>query len=304
MESSDLMKPILIKDIVIGGHSGSIYTLELDEVSNFIYSGSADHFLTRWNLITGLQDKFAIKLDSAIYSIKLIKKHQLLCIGLHNGNCHIISLKDNKEIKLFKLSNASIFSIETDEKEDHLIISTSDGKLGVWKLPSLEELHLIQLSSGKIRSILINKQLVFLACESGEIRILDYINAKEINRFQAHEGACNCLCLLREKNILISGGKDAFLKFWDWESGEEHYGLPAHNFAIYEITQNDNYFFTASRDKTIKVWNKSNLELVQKLDHLIGGHKRSVNHIQWNNTIKRLYSTGDDQTIISWKLNQ
>ena len=40
------------------GHSAGIYSLAYD--GNFLYSGSADGYVTRWNLELGIQDNLTI----------------------------------------------------------------------------------------------------------------------------------------------------------------------------------------------------------------------------------------------------
>jgi WD40 repeat protein len=53
---------------------------------------------------------------------------------------------------------------------------------------------------------------------------------------------------------LLSGSRDAQLKVWDLSTFSLKENIPAHLFAIYDIeySPNENYFATASRDKSIK----------------------------------------------------
>jgi WD40 repeat protein len=53
----------------ISGHAAGIYSLAFD--GELCYSASADRYVTRWNLATGLQDKFAIRFDASVYSIAI-----------------------------------------------------------------------------------------------------------------------------------------------------------------------------------------------------------------------------------------
>ena len=79
------------------GHSAGIYSLAFD--GDFLYSGSADGFVTRWNLTLGIQDKFAIRFDNPVYSICLINDKKQLVAGLSNGDLHIFDLESRLEIK-------------------------------------------------------------------------------------------------------------------------------------------------------------------------------------------------------------
>jgi WD40 repeat protein len=104
---------------------------------------------------------------------------------------------------------------------------------------------------------------------------------------------------------LLSGGKDGFLNIWSCKNFELIKSLPAHNFALYGICfhPNENIFATASRDKSIKIWDAETIDVLAKLDAKKGGHLNSVNRIYWSNYNNYLVSTGDDKTIIIWDIN-
>ncbi|MDB2363606.1 hypothetical protein N9V83_01120 [Flavobacteriales bacterium] len=300
MESSSKINKAYQQGLVIGGHSSPIYCLDIS-VDGFLYSGAGDRFLAKWNLKTGLQEKFSIQFDSAVYCIKQIGSTPYMAVGLHNGNIHIINLNEKKEERLLKMSDSSIFSLNYSEKDQLLFATSGDSKLGILHVPSFESYQMIQFSSGKIRaSVLVDNEII-IACQTGEIRRINFKELKETSRFQSHDESVNCLVHWPERNIIISGGKDAKINFNDLDKKEVAFSLVAHNFSVYDLIVNRDELLSASMDKSVKVWNLENLELKQKLAlPTEAGHKRSVNTLIQgsNNTI---FSAGDDGTILEWK---
>ncbi|MDC3220687.1 hypothetical protein OAT71_02620 [Flavobacteriales bacterium] len=299
MESSSKINKAYQQGLVIGGHSSPIYCLDIS-IDGFLYSGAGDRFLAKWNLETGLQEKFSIQFDSAVYCIKQIGT-PYMAVGLHNGNIHIINLNEKKEERLLKMSDSSIFSLNYSEKDELLFATSGDSKLGIWHVPSFESYQMIQFSSGKIRaSILVDNEII-IACQTGEIRRINFKELKETSRFQSHDDSVNCLKYWPDRKIIISGGKDAKINFNDLDKKEVAFSLVAHNFSVYDLAIQGDDFLSASMDKSVKVWDMDNLELKQKLaSPNVAGHKRSVNTLI-KGMHENVFSAGDDGNIIEWK---
>jgi WD40 repeat protein len=81
--------------------------------------------------------------------------------------------------------------------------------------------------------------------------------------------------------------------------------LPADYWAIYDIAFSPNgmYFATASRDKTVKIWDAENYVVLKRFEgQKYKAHSHSVNKLLWLNQ-KQLLSTGDDGSIRLWGID-
>lgn len=292
-----------IKRKEFSGHSAGIYSLEFD--GTFLYSGSADKFVARWNISEGIQDKFSIRFENSIYSICLINDCKYLVAGLSNGDLHIFDLQSKQEIKFYTQHKSAIFSIAENPVKNQFYSSDSDGNLAVWDSISLELLLFIPLDCGKIRRIAISPEgsSFALACQDGNIRIFETEFFNELHSFSAHSsGVTAVLFHPTEPSIMLSGGKDALLKVWKWKEAELLKEIPAHNYVIYDIISinEGRNFLTCSRDKTIKVWKTGQFTFLQRLDLKIGGHKHSVNCLLKINE-KQFVSASDDKRMLIWE---
>jgi len=77
--------------------------------------------------------------------------------------------------------------------------------------------------------------------------------------------------------------------------------IPAHNWAIYDIVFNPDatLFATASRDKTIKIWDAITYQLLKRITkENLNAHTYSVNKLLWSTYNNYLVSAGDDRTIV------
>jgi WD40 repeat protein len=103
---------------------------------------------------------------------------------------------------------------------------------------------------------------------------------------------------------LLSGGRDAMLRVWDVERDFAlHSEQPAHWFTVNHIvfSPDGQLFATASRDKTLKIWDATDFRLLKVVDTVRhGGHINSVNRLLWLPGC--LVSCSDDRTAMLWQV--
>ncbi|MCO5259962.1 MAG: WD40 repeat domain-containing protein [Crocinitomicaceae bacterium] len=288
------------KKIAFTEHAAAVYTLQFD--GRYIYSGSADKYVVRWDIQTGKQDKFAIQLPLTPYCIQLVDNNTKLAVGLTNGDVHLFDLNERKEIKYIKLHTNGVFSMAENKSKHHLYISDGEGLVSVWNSQKLELLIQLPFDSDKIRKIVVSDDdtLLYLCCKDGFIRIIDteYFNLKE--EFYAHEDGVGTL-IEWDKDTLITGGKDAMIRVWDKSTRKQIKALPAHNYMIYSLIKLDNNtLISSSRDKSIKIWNWKDKSVLQKIEYKHGGHRHSVNNLTKLDD-HTFVSASDDSNIIVWQ---
>lgn len=291
------------KQMQITGHAGAIYDCCVS--NHFIYSASADKYVVRWNLTDGSQDKFAIKFDHSIYAIELINENFLIA-GLSSGGMHVFDLQLNKEIKFYTQHQSAIFAIRYNQQKKQLYVGDAEGNFSIWNGETFELIVYLPLNCGKIRSIAISAsgEHFVLGGQDGFWRVFETEYFNEIHSIDAHKnGTTSVLFHPTNSALLISGGKDALLKVWNWKTESLLQKIVAHTFAIYDLVSvsNGKNIISASRDKHVKVWevNEDVLEIKQRLDFKSGGHRHSVNALA-KISEESFVSCSDDKKIVVW----
>jgi len=295
---------MIVKRQSFQGHNGAIFDLTYG--GDYLYSASADKFVTRWNLSTGMQDKFAIRLPQSPYSLGLMQNDTQLLVGLSNGDLHLFDLQQRKEIRFIKHHQQAVFCICTPAESPFVFTGDAEGNVSVWKSEDFKHLIDVPLSCGKIRRMQWDVKTGFLwcTCQDGSIKAIETNYFNLVHDFHAHKDGTTAL--LQYGNHLYSGGKDAYLHKWHLSESEPErvQWVPAHHFVLYDLIsvgKQNEFIVSASRDKSIKLWQDDSLKFVQKLDLKTGGHKHSVNRLlRLDNLI--FASCSDDKTIILWEI--
>jgi len=146
-----------------------------------------------------------------------------------------------------------------------------------------------------------------LAGQDGYLRMFESSYFNEINTIKAHQnGATSVLFHPQNVDWLLSGGKDALLKIWNWKEEIELQNVVAHTFAIYDLLaiNEKKTIVSASRDKHVKIWSIEEnglFKIQQRLDFKLGGHKHSVNALARINE-EAFVSCSDDKRLIVWDI--
>jgi WD40 repeat protein len=108
-------------------------------------------------------------------------------------------------------------------------------------------LDLLMLGSWSISEII-------LINVSGDI---SKINKKDISKLEGHKKGVSCLKYFEPKFVLISGGYDCQVIVWNMKLKSKIIKFTAHQHYIcsIQIESNCEFFYTISRDNTIKEWN-------------------------------------------------
>lgn len=283
----------------ITGHAMAIYDVIFE--NGKIYTTSADKFVARWSLEEEKQDGFAIKLEHSAFRITKTK-HNCIAIGNSKGGIHFVDIEKKQELRLLQQHKAPVFSLAYNEKADEIYSGDGEGYFCVWDGKTMDLKLTFPYNCGKIRCIAISEDSSHLAIcgQDGFIRILEAQFFNEIHTFKAHKDGVNCAIF--KGDILFTGGKDAYIRKWNWKDDKKLAEVAGHNYAVYDLIllNNNELLVSASFDKTIKTFNTSDLEFLKRYDNKEKGHKHTVNRLA-KVSDNSFLSVSDDRVIICWQ---
>lgn len=296
--------PKIERTALYSGHRGAVHTVVGTAHPNQFLSAGADGRVVLWDNRTPEAGEVIADALKGIYSLHLDTLRNLLFIGNEAGGLHVIGLAEKEELRLLHAHRRGIFTI-LPLGTDRLVCSGGDGCLTIWRIPGMELERTIPLSDMKLRGMAVDPTGTSLAIagSDGTIRVLDTIDLNERFTLSGHERGAASVAWHPTKPVLMSGGRDGQLRFWHTEQAMAPlHVVPAHRANIYAIafSADGSVCGTASRDKTLKFWRASDLELLGRGDLKNGGHTHSVNALlpcadgTW-------LSASDDKTVRGWR---
>lgn len=286
------------------GHNSAVYALSPFQNEDEFLSTGGDGWIAQWSLMDEEHGKLLAKTEASNFSLHYSKDDNIVSIGDIHGDLHAVALNMNNEPRKISYHEKGIFGIYRSNED--LLTLAGDGMLTRWDAKSISKKESIQLSYNRIRGFAeAKKKDSFLIGSSDKnIYVLkkDTFEIKDILK-QAHLNSVFALAINQEEDIILSGGRDAMLNVWSWEEDIKVIkSIPAHLFTINTIRYSPDFrlFATASRDKTIKIWDSKEFKLLKVIEAIRDkGHVNSVNDLLWLSK-NRLISCSDDRTIKVW----
>jgi len=289
------------------GHDASIFKVMPYKEKNLFLSGGGEGWVVVWDLKQPEMGRLVSKIDKQIFSLLYLKGHETIVAGNMDGGVHWINLNDPTNTQNIAHHSKGVFAIE--RVGESVFTAGGDGVLTRWDIKATRTIESIHLSNKSLRCIAYSQERNELAVGASDTNIY-LLDAKTLHLkktiSKAHENSVFTLLYSVNNQYLLSGGRDAHLRIRDITADfKEINAQPAHWYTINNIALHPkgHLFATASRDKTIKIWDATTFELLKVLDVVkYGGHLNSVNHLYWSEFDNQLISCSDDRSIIVWSV--
>ena len=302
----DMSKIQVNKLHALTGHNDCIYALKEGADPRYFYTGAGDGMVVEWDLDHPKDGVLLARLPHSVYALEVDPKRNFLIVGHNYEGIHVIDLEEKVESWSLKLSSAAIFDLKVFG--DELFVATGDGVLIVVDMQLRAIKRQVKLSSKSIRVLAIapEKKHLALGFSDHSIQVLDLAaDAVPIARLEGHSNSVFALEYSPDAKILVSGARDACLKFWNTDRYLLEENVVAHLYAINYLSfrEDGKYLVTCSMDKSLKIWDSTSRNLLKVIDKARNaGHGTSINKVFWSTYSGVIVSVSDDRSIAIWQI--
>ena len=296
------------------GHNSAVYGLTPGPEPRTFLSAGGDGWIVQWSL--GEKDekgellgRLLAKVDTQVFSLVYIPTTHTVVAGDMNGGVHWVNLQEERPNRHIAHHHKGTFGFQIVGEE--LVSIGGDGIITRWDILRQSSIESLQLSAQPLRSVLhlsTRNELIIGSSDHSIYRIgLADFDVRETIK-AAHDNSVFALCAPSSTSeMLYSGGRDAQLKQWQLgEATQLQEAQPAHWYTINDLIADPSgeTIFSASRDKTIRVWDSKTFKLRKTLDApRDGGHVNSVNRLLWLEDSPYFVSASDDRSLIIWEVS-
>ena len=250
----------------------SIMSLAFSINSTSILSGGQKGMLYFWNINKNMIVN-SFRAHSDLISSLIEIPHQGWLSASYDGSIKLWDIHSKTLKQTFAANGGAVFSIAVNKRGDRLVSGHDDGKIRVWNLLTSQKIITIDGGGGKVYSLALSSDDVVAAgLESGEVRLWNFITGRKISSEKRHDASVIAVAISNDSTYLVTGGEDNSVKI-SLLGKEVDTVLYGHEGTINSIcfTGNDDFFLTASADKTVRLWSwKKEKELARLIVMLDG----------------------------------
>ena len=302
------MPKVLVEKLTaLTGHKDCVYTLSPSTEDHLFFSGAGDGMVVEWNLLEPGQGRLLAKVNASVYALCYVPEQKILVIGQNYDGVHIVDLQARKAVGSVSITDKAIFDIAY--YQGLLIVCTGGGEIIVVDPQQRSVVKRIAASAKSARCVALHPERAEMAVGFSDhsIQVFDLQHFKPLYKLEGHNNSVFTLRYTPNGNFLVSGSRDANLRFWDTANGYAlDESIVAHMYAINHLTfsPDGRYMATCSMDKSIKVWLLAERKLIKVIDKARhAGHGTSVNKLWWSAHHGQLISASDDRSISVWNLD-
>lgn len=307
----DLRRKPLLQSVslthTLTGYSGRAASIAFNLDGQTIASGSDDHTIKLWHLVTGELLHTFTKQSGRVLSIALSPDGKTLASSNRTSDRSCIQIWDlgnggrPQELPLLTLPGHKKWIHSLAISPNGQILVSGGYKIKIWHLHTGELLNTLTGHKKWVYALAISPDGQILVSSGGDkiIKIWHLPTGKLLRTISGHLDWVRTVAISPDGKILASGSDDNTIKLWDLDIGKLLCTLSDHSDWVLSvaISPDGQTLISGSKDHTIKLWDLG----TKKLLHTLTGHKKWVYSIAVSPDGQTLASGSEDKTIKIWR---
>lgn len=193
----------------------------------------------------------------------------------------------------------SIYALHHLKDEDQLIAAQNFEGIHLLDYSNKKEIKSLKLTNSYIFDLKSDEKKIFVAAGDGVIHVVDREEWVILDRLEYAQKSARTMAIHKERNELVVGYSDNFIRVFDLFTHQMKQEWKAHNNSVFalQFTNSGEYLLSGSRDAHLKVWDwAGNYELRKD----IVAHMYTINHIAFSPDGKHFVTCSMDKSIKVW----
>ena len=250
--------------LTLTGHISTVRGLAVSPRHPYLFSCGEDKMVKCWDLETNKVIRHYHGHLSGVYTLDLHPTLDVLVTGGRDGVARVWDMRTRSNIHVLSGHKQTVTCVKAQEADPQIITSSLDSTVRLWDLAAGKTMGVLTHHKKGVRGLAIPpNEFTFASCSTASIKQWKCPEGKLMQNFDGHNSVINTISV-NEDGVLVSGGDDGSMCFWDWKTGYlrqrmESLAQPGSLDAEAGIMsscfdQTGLRLITGEADKTVKLW--------------------------------------------------
>jgi pleiotropic regulator 1 len=246
------------------GHVSTVRAVGVSPRQPYLFSAGEDKQVKCWDLEYNKVIRHYHGHLSAVYSLDIHPTIDILVTCGRDATARVWDMRTKAQIHCLAGHTNTVAQVRCQAAEPQVITASHDSTVRLWDLAAGRSLVTLTNHKKSVRSLVIHPTLHAMATASPDnIKQWKFPDGNFLQNLSGHTAIVNTLAL-NQDNVLVSGGDNGTMYFWDWRSGYNFQRLQAavqpgsidSEAGIFASTfdRSGCRLITCEADKTIKIY--------------------------------------------------
>jgi len=246
------------------GHVSTVRGLAVSPRHPYLFSAGEDKLVKCWDLEQNKVIRHYHGHLSAVYSLALHPTIDLLVTAGRDSAARVWDMRSKAQIHALGGHTNTIASVLCQASEPQVLTGSHDTTIRLWDIVAGKTRSTLTNHKKSVRSMVVHPSLnMFASASADNMKQWKFPDGNFIQNLTGHNAIINTIAMNGD-GVLVSGGDNGSLNFWDWRTGYnfQRYqtivqpGSIDSEAGIFAMTfdQSGTRLITCEADKTIKVY--------------------------------------------------
>jgi pleiotropic regulator 1 len=250
--------------LTLTGHINAVRALVVSPRHPYLFSAGEDKLVKCWDLETNKVIREYHGHLSGVYCMEMHPTLDLLVTGGRDSVARVWDMRTKAQTHTLGGHEQTVHSVLTNSTEPQVITGSMDSTIRLWDLVKGKPRVVLTHHKKAVRSMVgHSKEFAFISGASDNLKKWALPDGVFVSNYSGHNTIINSLAI-NQDNVLVSGGDDGSLKFWDYSTGYSFHesqsraqpGSLESEAGIYAMAFDKTglRLITGEADKTIKIY--------------------------------------------------
>ncbi|CAH0559469.1 unnamed protein product [Brassicogethes aeneus] len=250
--------------VSLTGHVSTVRGLAVSSRHPYLFSCGEDRQVKCWDLEYNKVIRHYHGHLSAVYSLALHPTIDVLLSAGRDSTARVWDMRTKANIHTLTGHTHTVSTVIAQASEPQIITGSHDSTIRLWDLAAGKSICTLTNHKKSVRDVVLHPNLNMFASGSPDnIKQWKCPDGKFIQNLSGHNAIVNCLAV-NPDGVLVSGGDNGTLHFWDWRTGYNFQRLQApvqpgsmdSEAGVFSMIfdNSGSRLITTEADKTIKIY--------------------------------------------------